>query len=113
MHFSTDDFLLLVQFLAQWVHCWLLAAAVHCTPCSVRTILYDCLRFAIGGFGAWWAFFSIPVLLLFPSASGFEETQNADVVTEEHEGLLANDAASQAVPIIKAEWTLRQEGVDS
>ncbi|KAI9463778.1 autophagy-type protein 22 [Russula earlei] len=70
------------------------------------------LRFAIGGSGAWWALFSIPALLLLPSASGFEEIQNAGV-TEEHEGLLASEVASQAVPIIKAERTLTREVVDS
>jgi UMF1 family MFS transporter len=68
------------------------------------------LRFAIGGSGAWWALFSIPALLLLPGAREFEETQKARV-TEEREGLLASELASEAAPVVATEWTVRQEVV--
>ena len=73
----------------------------------------DALRFAIGGSGAWWALFSIPALLLLPGASGIgKETTNAGV-TEESEGLLASEAASEAAPVAVVEWSVRKEVVDA
>jgi len=71
------------------------------------------LRFAIGGSGAWWALFSIPALLLLPSARGFEGAQSV-VVTEEREGLLASDDAPvETVSVVAAKWTVRREVVNS
>lgn len=70
------------------------------------------LRFAIGGSGAWWALFSIPALVLLPGVGGSEEAQNVGV-SEEHEGLLASEVASEAAPVVATEWTVRREVVDS
>ena len=72
----------------------------------------NALRFAIGASGAWWALFSIPALLLLPGARELEKTQKADV-TEEREGLLTSEPASEAAPVVAAEWTLQQEVVDA
>jgi UMF1 family MFS transporter len=73
----------------------------------------DALRFAIGGSGAWWALFSIPALLLLPSASGMgEETSNVGV-TEESEGLLAGEATSEAAPLVAVKWSVWKEVVDA
>jgi MFS transporter, UMF1 family len=72
----------------------------------------DALRFAIGGSGVWWALFSIPALLLLPGARGYEEAQNTDV-TEEREGLLTSEPASDAVPAVTTESSLRREVVDA
>jgi len=73
----------------------------------------DALRFAIGGSGAWWALFSIPALLLLPSAGGMgKETPNVGV-TEESEGLLASEAASEATPVVAVKWSVRKEVVDA
>jgi UMF1 family MFS transporter len=71
----------------------------------------NALRFAIGGSGAWWALFSIPALLLLPGAREFEKTQKTSV-TEEREGLLTSEPASEA-PVVATEWTARREVVDS
>ena len=73
------------------------------------------LRFAIGGSGAWWALFSIPALLLLPSARGFEGAHSARV-TEEREGLLTSDDApspSEVVPVVAVKWTVRREVANS
>jgi len=72
----------------------------------------DALRFAIGGSGVWWALFSIPALLLLPSARGSEEAQNPGV-TEEREGLLTSEPASEAAPVVAIEWNMRREVVDA
>lgn len=73
----------------------------------------DALRFAIGGSGAWWALFSIPALLLLPSASGIEEEAPNPGDTEEREGLLASEIPSEAAPLAAAEWSVRKEVVDA
>jgi UMF1 family MFS transporter len=70
----------------------------------------DALRFAIGGSGAWWALFSIPALLLLPGAREFEETQKGRV-TEEREGLLTSENASEGASVVAANWTVRQDVV--
>jgi len=72
----------------------------------------NALRFAIGGSGAWWALFSIPALLLLPGAREFEESQKASV-TEEREGLLTSEPASEAAPVVATEWAVRKEVVDA
>ncbi len=72
----------------------------------------NALRFAIGGSGAWWALFSIPALMLLPGAREFEETQNPGV-TEEREGLLTSEPASEVAPVIVTEWSVRREVVDA
>ena len=70
------------------------------------------LRFAIGGSGAWWALFSVPALLLLPSASAFQVTSTRSVA-EEQEGLLADERPEAALALAAAEWTVRQEVVDA
>jgi UMF1 family MFS transporter len=67
------------------------------------------LRFAIGGSGVWWALFSIPALLLLPGARELE-TQKA-IVTEEREGLLTSEPASEVAPVVVTKWTVWQEVV--
>ncbi|KAF8258866.1 autophagy-related protein 22-like protein, partial [Lactarius quietus] len=66
------------------------------------------LRFAIAGSGAWWALFSVPALLFLPNASTSQET----VVTEEREGLLA-DESPETTPVLADKWTVRQEVIDA
>ncbi|KAI0247007.1 autophagy-related protein 22-like protein [Lactifluus subvellereus] len=68
------------------------------------------LRFAVGGSGAWWALFSIPALLLLPGANTVEVPDAS--VTEEREGLLA-DETSEAARVAPAEWTVRREVADA
>jgi UMF1 family MFS transporter len=70
------------------------------------------LRFAIGGSGVWWALFSIPALFLLPSANASPETSSISV-TEEREGLLADEGREVAAPALADEWTVRQEVVDA
>lgn len=70
------------------------------------------LRFAIGGSGVWWALFSIPALWLLPGPSGFEEAHDADV-TEEREGLLTSEPATEAPPVAATEWNICREVVDA
>ena len=67
------------------------------------------LRFAIAGSGAWWALFSVPALFFLPSASASRQTP----VTEEREGLLADERPEAAPALATAEWTVRQEVVDA
>ena len=72
----------------------------------------DALRFAIGGSGAWWALFSIPALLLLPGPRELEKIQKV-IVTEESEGLLTAEPASEAAPVVATEWTVGREVVDA
>jgi UMF1 family MFS transporter len=67
------------------------------------------LRFAIAGSGAWWALFSVPALLFLPSASASQ----GRLVTEEHEGLLADEHPEAPAPVLAVEWTVRQEVVNA
>ncbi|KAH8983055.1 MFS general substrate transporter [Lactarius hatsudake] len=69
------------------------------------------LRFAIGGSGAWWALFSVPALIFLPGASASQDTPSSGV-TEEREGLLA-DERPETAPALAAKWTVRQEVVDA
>jgi MFS transporter, UMF1 family len=72
----------------------------------------NALRFAVGGSGAWWALFSVPALLLLPGASVDKEVLNASI-TEEREGLLANETTPGGTPVTPAEWAVRREVADA
>ncbi len=50
--------------------------------------------------------------MLLPGAREFEETQNSGV-TEEREGLLTSEPASEVAPVIVTEWSVRREVVDA
>ncbi|KAI0260363.1 MFS general substrate transporter [Gloeopeniophorella convolvens] len=71
----------------------------------------DALRFAIGGSGAWWALFSLPALVLLPSARASIKVPSLDS-SEEREGLLADEAA-HVEPVLQAQWNTRREIVDA
>ncbi|KAH9053769.1 MFS general substrate transporter [Lactarius vividus] len=69
------------------------------------------LRFAIGGSGAWWALFSVPALIFLPGASASQDIPSSGV-TEEREGLLADDHPETA-SALAVKWTVRQEVIDA